>query len=165
MAGMNWWSQTWWVCSKRWTEGGHQKNLSPSCRVCLCGWWHLGDNLSKLIVKDKITNHFHFFSCDKGTLLHSGYPAVQFNVYEECIRGICTCTHTINCAPVQLKPCRMYAECSSRGDIDPDWQYLMYGTIFGFNVINKDCNSEYECDNYTTSTVEPNKRIPGLRYL
>ena len=45
MAGMMEGHKTWLVCSKTWTEGGHKKNLSPSCRVCIFGWWRLCDSL------------------------------------------------------------------------------------------------------------------------
>ena len=46
------------------------------------------------------------------------------------------CTYTIAHNYSQLLPCRMFAEIFLRGTTDIDWQSIMYGTLFGFKVID-----------------------------
>ena len=53
---------------------------------------------------------------------------------------------------VQLKPSRVFAECYCHGDIDPNWEYILRGVCFGFKVIDEDCNSDYQIDNYGSIT-------------
>ena len=84
--------------------------------------------------------------------VHFSQTAVDFNVYNTCLVGSCDCTHYIGGARSQLLPCRMFAECFCRGDRDEDWAYLMYAVIFGINVIDKKCDSEYRCVNYSSAT-------------
>ena len=60
-----------------------------------------------------------------------------FDVSIDCVNGICNCVHMIGDAKAQLLPCRVFSECFLRGDVDPDWDYILKGIIFGFKVINK----------------------------
>ena len=39
--------------------------------------------------------------------------------------------------------CRFFAEAFLRGDSDPDWNYIIRGIVFGFQVINDDCLISY----------------------
>ena len=65
------------------------------------------------------------------------------NVYTECIKGICTYSHYINDCKSQMLPCHTFVELLLRGDIDPDWQYILRGVVFGFRIINPDCSVTY----------------------
>lgn len=76
----------------------------------------------------------------------------EFTVYDTCASGICSCTHTIGGATSQLLPCRFFVEAFLRGDNDPDWDYILRGVIFGFRVINDNCEASYESSNYSSST-------------
>ena len=42
-----------------------------------------------------------------------------------------------------MLPCRTFVELFLRGDIDPDWQYILRGVVFGFRIINPDWNVTY----------------------
>ena len=46
----------------------------------------------------------------------------------------------------------MFAECLCRGDADPDWEYVLRGTCFGFRVIDEECDSTYNESNYGSIT-------------
>ena len=52
-------------------------------------------------------------------------------------------------------PCHMFAECMCRGDTDPDWEYLLWGSCFSFRVIDTDCENNYFCNNYKSITQFP----------
>ena len=73
-------------------------------------------------------------------------------VFVKCLLGTCECVFDIRGATCQLRPCRMFAECMCRGDVDPDWEYLLRGSCFGFRVIDDDCDSSYSCENYLSIT-------------
>lgn len=75
-------------------------------------------------------------------------PEVIINVSIHCINGTCECNYYLKGAHTQLKPCRVFSECFLRGDIDPDWNYIMQGSIFGFLVINPEANLRYANNNY-----------------
>lgn len=74
------------------------------------------------------------------------------DVFNDCLHGNCACKYYIGGAPAQLRPCRVFAEAMCRGDNDPDWDYLLRGAIFGFKVIDSDCDSCYRADNYSSIT-------------
>ena len=45
----------------------------------------------------------------------------------------------------QIKPCRVSIETVYRGDVDPDWWYILRGSVFGFRVIDPDFKGAYDC--------------------
>ena len=50
--------------------------------------------------------------------------------------------HHIASQLAQLKPCCIF--CLFIGqNLEEDWEFLLRGALFGFNVINKDCPSTY----------------------
>ena len=70
-------------------------------------------------------------------------PPRVFTITNECARGSCTCIFHINSSQAQLRPCRVFCEAFLRGDTDPDWEYILRGVVFGFSVINPDCETAY----------------------
>ena len=94
---------------------------------------------------------YHIVATD---CVHYGMEKVQFDIYERCVSDSCVCVHKINGAVTLLKPCRTIVECFLRGDTDPDWEYLVYGCIFGHNVVNIDCTAEYSSTNYVPRNQE-----------
>jgi hypothetical protein len=114
----------------------------------MCGWLtmedHIGDGLYCVSARDSIHDMSH---------------KVEFNIYSACVEGTCACVHYINGAVVQLKPCRMVVECLLGNDVDPDWEYLVHGCIFGFTVINPDCVIAYESGNYDGGMTEEVKQV------
>ena len=81
---------------------------------------------------------------------------IFFTVSSDCINGKCTCVHKIAGNATQLQPCRFFAEIFLRGDLDPDWEFLMRGVIFTFKVINENCEVFYDTPNYTCAVSEEN---------
>ena len=77
---------------------------------------------------------------------------LYINIFEGCLLGTCACRHFVGGATAQLKPCRVYAEAFCRGDTDPDWEYILRGACFGFRVIDPDCVSAYNLNNYSSIT-------------
>ena len=75
---------------------------------------------------------------------------VKINIYKTCILGCCECRYEIDGVRAQLKPCRVFSECYCRGEVDPDWEYILRGVCFGFRVIDSNCNSQYFLDNYSS---------------
>ena len=70
-------------------------------------------------------------------------PPCLFVVTDDCVRGRCVCEHYIAGCKTQLVPCRVFCEAFLRGDSDPDWEYILKGAVFGFRVINPDCQASY----------------------
>ena len=77
------------------------------------------------------------------------------DIFEKCLQSACSCVYYIVGAVSQLRPCRIFAECMCRGDIDPDWDYILRGACFGYRVIDDDCYSSYACGNYNSITKDP----------
>lgn len=69
-------------------------------------------------------------------------------IFTACVAGICSCAYQINNENVQLRPCRFFSQCFLRGEVDPDWEFLLRGICFGFRVIDDDCVSCYQTENY-----------------
>ena len=88
-------------------------------------------------------------------LQEKGRVELVIDVFMDCIRGVCSCVFSIEGAPAQLRPCRMFAECFCRGDVDPDWDYVLRGVCFGYRVIDAECSSSYSCSNYSSITKSP----------
>ena len=116
------------------------------------GWFnlvncqHSDEDGAIYIVKAKDKVHYEGDTC-------------EFKIYSECAQGTCSCTHRINDAKTQLKPCRIVCEAFLRGDTDPDWEYVVYGAVFGFNVIDPDCDLSYFCANYSSSAGKEGRDI------
>ena len=70
---------------------------------------------------------------------------VTVMMMSKCFEGVCYCSHRIVGCPVQLYPSQAFVECFLRGGADQDWQFIMYGTIFGFQVIDVNCAAAYQC--------------------
>ena len=64
---------------------------------------------------------------------------INFN----CFVGRCSCAHYIASQLVQLNPCRVCCLLFMGQTLDIDWEFLLHGALFGFNVINKDCPSSH----------------------
>lgn len=71
---------------------------------------------------------------------------IEIIIADGCVDGVCACSHSIASCAVQLKPCRVFCELFLRGDTDPDWHYILRGVVFGFNVINPSCTTEYDAE-------------------
>ena len=80
------------------------------------------------------------------------------DIFDDCIKGVCECVHLIDNAPCQLRPCRWadYLFGSRRPvDVSEDERlYLWRGITSGFNIVDSDCPSSYNCANYD-SILEP----------
>lgn len=74
---------------------------------------------------------------------------VDIVIRYDCIDGTCGCVHYIAGCVTQLRPCRVFCELLLRGDTDPDWQYILKGVVFGFNVINPSCRADYDAKHRT----------------
>ena len=68
---------------------------------------------------------------------------LKIDVFDECLMGRCACVYSVQGAMCQLCPCRLFAECFCRGDIDPDWEYILRVVCFSFRVIYSECSSNY----------------------
>ena len=98
-------------------------------------------------------------SADKGMILFST-PAIEdipsINIYQNCTMGTCNCVHLIGEFPSQLKPCRaaqfLFGSSALPTVSDSDKLYLWKGLMKGFRIVDDDCNSSYECQNYDSIT-------------
>ena len=78
---------------------------------------------------------------------------------EPCIQGCCDCKHVVGDAQVRFKPCRAFVKALLGDAVDKDWEYIVKGAFFGFEVINKDCAVEFSCDNYNSVTTGHNYNL------
>ena len=82
----------------------------------------------------------------------SGCVKRHIDVFVNCLQGTCACVFNIEGVRAQLRLCRVYAECYGRGDVDPDWEYILRGACFGYRVIDDECDSAYNENNYGSIT-------------
>ena len=54
-----------------------------------------------------------------------------------CFIGCCYCYHSIASQLAQLKPCHIFCLLFIGQNLDDDWEFLLCGVLFDFNVINK----------------------------
>lgn len=80
------------------------------------------------------------------------WSEMYIDIYDDCLLGICNCVHCIDGARAQIRPCRVYVECFHRGDLDPDWEFILRGACFGYKVIDEQCDSTYNRGNYGSIT-------------
>ena len=79
-----------------------------------------------------------------------GIPSVV--VYAECVVGTCDCVHLIGGVPSQLKPCRaasfLFGDRALDSILTDDRLFLWRGLVCGFDIVDKDCQTSYQCSNY-----------------
>ena len=68
---------------------------------------------------------------------------VSIRVTCDCAVGSCLYSHSIAGNYSQLLPCRVFVEAFLRGTIDTNWEYLMYGSLFGFKIIDTIASLSY----------------------
>ena len=78
----------------------------------------------------------------------SGSEATLIDIYEDCINGSCCCEYYVGGAVTQLPPCRFFPKAMLTGEPDPDWEYVLKGVIYGFEIMDRSCTSVYNCPNY-----------------
>ena len=57
---------------------------------------------------------------------------VKIDILKNCLLGSCICVYFVGGVCAQLRPCRAFAECYCRGDVDPDLEYILRGGMFWF---------------------------------
>ena len=73
---------------------------------------------------------------------------LDFEIYADCFAGLCVCKHEVGGFTTQLRPCRFFTKVLLQGEPDQDWEYILKGVVYGFRVVDDDCDSEYFCPNY-----------------
>ena len=81
------------------------------------------------------------------------------HVYKSCIAGTCKCVHLIDGKPAQLLPCRFAPFLSGSSNVltdsDEDCQFIWEGVVQGFKIVNKNCETGYNCKNYNSILQKP----------
>lgn len=103
------------------------------------------------------------YICEARDTTRGSDHQVSILIYKSCIKGNCSCIFRIDGCRVQFKPCRVIVEAMLRGDNDPDWNYVVHGACFGFNVIDGDCDSCYDSKNYASITAEDRAHHMSIR--
>ena len=67
----------------------------------------------------------------------------NFVIISRCYFSNCMRKHFIANIDSELKPCRLFCCLLLHDTVDTDWEYLLHGFIFGFQVINRDCSTTY----------------------
>ena len=102
---------------------------------------YTGERIPLAFVDLFATHWFSYYWVD-GVVFVSAFdyrmPKIEVNikVTYDCAVGSCLCSPSITGNYSQLLPCRVFAEAFLRGTIDTDWEYLMYGSLFGFKIID-----------------------------
>ena len=87
------------------------------------------------------------------------YPPVSrggrvVEIFRECLDGNCTCPNPIGGVHCNLRPCRIGSflfsgECVlPSGSVTEIWD----GLCDGFNIVDDNCDMEYDCENYLSIT-------------
>ena len=123
-------------------EGGHDRGPGRAAANTIQAWWvDDGPGNDDQFKVQFLDNNDCILRC---SIRESAEAEITcFDIRYDCVDGLCDCTHEIAGSQVQLKPCRAFCELFLRGDTDPDWIYILKGVVFGFNVINPSCTSEY----------------------
>ena len=61
------------------------------------------------------------------------------------MNGSCVCVYELEGVWCQLKPCRFSVELFARGAVDIDVQFILQGVVFGFKIVDDNCNVAYDC--------------------
>ena len=84
------------------------------------------------------------------SIVCDGCPTID--VYDNCLKGICTCRHTIGGCPADLKPCRLgdylYGYSAVGAFSDAECDFLWSGFSNGFKIVDDECRTTYRCKNY-----------------
>ena len=77
---------------------------------------------------------------------------VSIPKHQQCLDASCTCKHFIGGNPSQLKPCCVapFLFGDSKLDYmdDDECLFLWNGLINGFDIVDRDCSTSYNCENY-----------------
>ena len=88
------------------------------------------------------------------TPCYNDIPSIT--VYDTCITGNCSCVHFVGDLASDLKPCRaapfLFGDNALPSVTPDDRDYLWRGFVMGFDVVDKDCNTSYLCQNYDSIT-------------
>ena len=73
-------------------------------------------------------------------------------IYDVCREGKCSCSHLIDGVPSQLKPCRaapyLFGPSSLDSITEEEKDFLWRGLVGGFDIVDENCPSAYNCQNY-----------------
>ena len=77
---------------------------------------------------------------------------VNVDVFQDCIDGLCKCVHFVDGKVSQLLPCRAacYLKQDKFGISKVEADFLWSGIVDGFKIVDSDCVTTYECENYNS---------------
>ena len=79
---------------------------------------------------------------------------VSIRVTYACAVDSCLCSHSIAGNYSQLLPRRVFTEAFLRGTTDTDWEYLMYGSLFGFKITDNVAGLSYAARTHHSPKVQ-----------
>lgn len=149
------------VCTGDGASGGDSENIRSTCQLDGQGQWTevceavaragYGDSLTVRQEGDGRLN-----VAVKGG---SNRTCQTFTVDSSCLSGTCVCVYVLSGMPCQLKPCRFFSEAFCRTDIDVDAMFILQGIVFGFRVIDENCNVTYNIKRQRSSSAGENEII------
>lgn len=79
---------------------------------------------------------------------------VPITIYDECVRGCCTCSFKLGRCYTQLKPCRFAAIIFIDREPCHDDLLVFDYVVHGVDIIGEEVSSGYECENYESILQE-----------
>ena len=118
-----------------------------------CFW----DNLSPSVVIDSevstTTRWASLYNLEVPFAVVQVGPQCIAPVFNACVEGVCNCRYVLCGAVCQLKPCRFAAAVLGFGwDVTRDDLFVVTAAYRGASIVDKNCQCEYECENYSTIT-------------
>ena len=94
----------------------------------------------------------HYYKCEVPMCVVEVVPGNYIPVFDSCIGGNCHCVYIVQGAVTQLRPCQFVSYLCAFDLVTKDDWYVVTGVCRGFRIIDKDCDTSYLCDNYSTTT-------------
>lgn len=81
---------------------------------------------------------------------------ISINIYDSCVRGICTCKYVLGDNETQLKPCR-FASLIFVDRVPSSDEILVFESVLhGVDIVSSEVQG-YECQNYKSILNTENK--------
>ena len=103
-------------------------------------------------VEAEVNDPIHVFTLSEGVIV---------KVFDECIKGICSCNYKLHGEMLQLEPCRFaYLVSSGTAECKRAYEPLLSDITDGFKIVDDNMDlgkMHYECENYKSVYDPENK--------
>ena len=117
-----------------------------------------GSASEKVNFNVNVNKPIHVFTTSEGVIIR---------VYDDCVKGVCSCDYKLQGEKLQLKPCRFaYLVSLGTAECKKAYEPLVSDITDGFKIVDDSMdlgNMHYECENYKSVYDPENKaKLDGI---